>query len=176
MKPDAVTDDAGHVPFEGETSHSLVALGLTSSSCPIPDLLPIAQQPGWSFCQLGCMLLNTCHLISLGEESEDSQPSSDFPGLLPSKALHTPEMLFLHVSLACAEGTAWTPTQDQGCWWRWLSSLWGLGLLPITVPSPTQLMPNNSRWLAGPSPMSQSGTTPQAVPAARIPEAFIGTV
>ena len=79
MKPDAVTDDAGRVPFEGETSYSLVALGLTSSSCPIPDLLPIAQQPGWSFCQIGCMLLNTCHLlISLGEEFEDSQPSSAF--------------------------------------------------------------------------------------------------
>ena len=137
MKPDAVTDDAGHVPFEGETSHSLVALGLTSSSCPIPDLLPVAQQSGWSFCQLGCMLLNTCHLlISLGEESEDSQPSSDFPGLLPSKALHTPEMLFLHVSLACAEGTAWTPTQDQGCWWRWLSSPLGTWLTPDHSPFP----------------------------------------
>lgn len=123
MKPDAVIDEAGRVLSEEEMSHSLATLGLTSSSHPIPDLLPVAQQPEWSFCQIGCTLLNTYHLlISLGEKFEDSHPSSDFPGLFPPKVLHVPETLFLHVSLACAKGTAQNPTQDQNCWQRWLSS------------------------------------------------------
>lgn len=122
MKPDAVTDEARRVLLEEETSHGLATPNLTSSSRPIPDLLPVAQQPEWSFCQIGCTLLNTCHLlISLGEKFEDSHPS-DFPGLFPPKVLHVPETLFLHVSLACAEGTAQTPTQDQSCWQHWLSS------------------------------------------------------
>ena len=122
MKPDAVTDEAGRVLLEEETSHGLATPNLTSSSRPIPDLLPVAQQPEWSFCQIGCTLPNTCHLlISLGEKFEDSHPS-DFPGLFPPKVLHVPETLFLHVSLACAEGTAQTPTQDQSCWQHWLSS------------------------------------------------------